>query len=79
MAIVSMTRTSRRLLRLISREQRKSGAWVISVSTPETWTLPHGLKAVYVPHLVAFNLETHVEVTEEQGKELDRMSHKGPA
>jgi len=79
MAIVSMTRTSRRLLRLISQEQQESGAWVVSESTPETWSLLHGLKTVYVPHLVAFNLETHAETPEEQGKELDRMIHKGPA
>lgn len=79
MAIVSMTRTSRRLLRLISQEQQKSGAWVVSESTPETWSLLHGLKAVYVPHLVAFNLETHAGTLEEQGKELDNMIHKGPA
>jgi hypothetical protein len=39
MTIVSMTRTSRRLLRLISHEQRQSGAWVVSESTPETWSL----------------------------------------
>lgn len=79
MAIVSMTRTSRRLLHLISQEQQKSGAWVVSESTPETWSLLHGLKAVYVPHLVAFNLETHAGTPEEQGKELDMMIHKGPA
>jgi hypothetical protein len=79
MAIVSMTRTSRRLLRLISHEQQKSGAWVVSESTPETWSLLHGLKAVYVPHLVAFNMETHAATPEEQGKELDHMIHKGPA
>lgn len=79
MAIVSMTRTSRRLLRLISQEQQKSGAWVVSESTPETWSLLHGLKAVYVPHLVAFNLETRNTTLEGQGKELDKMIHKGPA
>jgi len=79
MAIVSMTRTSRHLLRLISQEQQKSGAWVVSESTPETWSLLHGLKAVYVPHLVAFNFETHAKTPEEQGKELDIMIHKGPA
>jgi hypothetical protein len=79
MTIVSMTRTSRRLLRLISHEQRQSGAWVVSESTPETWSLLHGLKAVYVPHLVAFSMETHAETPEEQGKGLDHMIHKGPA
>ncbi|KEQ65857.1 uncharacterized protein M437DRAFT_18582, partial [Aureobasidium melanogenum CBS 110374] len=79
MAIVSMTRTSRRLLRLISHEQRQTGSWVVSESTPETWSLLHGLKAVYVPHLVAFNMDTHSETPEERGLELDRMIHKGPA
>ncbi|KAK6003646.1 hypothetical protein QM012_009417 [Aureobasidium pullulans] len=79
MAIVSMTRTSRRLLRLISHEQRKSGSWVVSESTPETWSLLHGLKAVYVPHLVAFNMELPGETLQEQGRELDHMLHKGPA
>jgi hypothetical protein len=74
-----MTRTSRRLLRLIPHEQQQSGAWVVSESTPETWSFLHGLKAVYVPHLVAFNIETHAETPEEQGKELDHMIHKGPA
>jgi hypothetical protein len=51
----------------------------VSESTPETWSLLHGYKAVYVPHLVALNMETHAETPEEQGKELDRMDHKGPA
>jgi hypothetical protein len=75
MAIVSMTRTSRRLLRLISAEQRASGAWVVSESTPETWSLLHGLKAVYVPHLFAFNLEEEVL----SPQQLDEMVHHGPA
>ncbi|KAH0278020.1 hypothetical protein KCU91_g2797, partial [Aureobasidium melanogenum] len=79
MAMVSMTRTSRRLLRLISHEQRQTGSWVVSESTPETWSLLHGLKAVYVPHLVAFNMDTYSETPREQGPELDRMIHKGPA
>nr|POE85541.1 hypothetical protein CFP56_43857 [Quercus suber] len=74
MAIVSMTRTSRRLLRLISAKQRATGAWVVSESTPETWSLLHGLKAVYAPHLVTFNFEDG----EKTADELDKMLHKGP-
>lgn len=76
MAMISMTRTSRRLLRLISMEQRTSGSWVVSESTPETWSLLHGLKAVYVPHLLAFNLDEGDDLTPQQ---LDQMVHKGPA
>ncbi|KAF2168336.1 hypothetical protein M409DRAFT_21771 [Zasmidium cellare ATCC 36951] len=75
MGIVSMTRTSRRLLRLISAEQRATGAWVVSESTPETWSFLHGLKAVYVPHLFAFNFEDGDMST----VELDNMVHRGPA
>nr|POE79539.1 hypothetical protein CFP56_07604 [Quercus suber] len=74
MAIISMTRTSRRLLRLISAKQRATGAWVVSESTPETWTLLHGLKAVYAPHLVTFDFEDG----EKSPEELDKMVHKGP-
>ena len=74
MAIVSMTRTSRRLLRLISAEQRATGAWVVSESTPETWSFLHGLKAVYVPHLVSLNLGEEVKTPQE----LDAIIHKGP-
>lgn len=78
MAIVSMTRTSRRLLRLISSEQQSTGSWVVSESTPETWSLLHGLKAVYVPHLIAFNFKPQNASLEASGKELDKMLHKGP-
>lgn len=74
MAIVSMTRTSRRLLRLISSEQIQRGVWVVSESTPETWSFLHGLKAVYVPHLFTFNFEDG----DMSPEELDRMVHKGP-
>ena len=74
MSIISMTRTSRRLLRLISQEQRATGSWVVSESTPETWALLHGLKAVYAPHLLAFNFKEGYKSPEE----LDKMIHKGP-
>lgn len=79
MAIISMTRTSRRLLRLITHEQRISGSWVVSESTPETWSLLHGLKAVYAPHLVAFKSEDAGDVSDASAaQQLDRMLHKGP-
>jgi hypothetical protein len=79
MSIVSMTRTSRRLLRLISAEQQASGSWVVSESTPETWSLLHGLKAVYVPHLLAFNSTSFQGSAEETTQELEQVLHKGPA
>jgi hypothetical protein len=78
MSIVSMTRTSRRLLRLISVQQRAFGSWVVSESTPETWSLLHGLKAVYVPHLLAFNSTSLQGSTKENALELERALHKGP-
>ncbi|SMR41457.1 unnamed protein product [Zymoseptoria tritici ST99CH_1E4] len=77
MAIVSMTRTSRRLLRLISLEQRETGNWLVSESTPETFTFLHGLKGVYAPHVVSFSFD------DGKGKgleteEMEEMVHKGP-
>lgn len=71
MSIVSMTRTSRRLLRLIHDEQIATGAWVVTESTTETFSFLHGLKAVYVPHLVSISKRT-------SPLKLDRMLHKGP-
>ncbi|RYP04581.1 hypothetical protein DL765_010137 [Monosporascus sp. GIB2] len=53
-AFVSMTRASGRLLRLISKVQRERGQWVVSEATLETFALLHGLKAVTVPHPIAF-------------------------
>ena len=71
-AIVSMTRTSRRLLHLIHNEQRNHGRWVVSESTAETFTLLHGLKGVYAPHPIAFDAEGATP------KAVDEVVHKGP-
>jgi len=78
MAIVSMTRVSRRLLRLISAEQRATGSWVVSEATPETWSLLHGLKAVYVPHLIAFNSSSLKGEPDSTALQLDEALHTGP-
>lgn len=75
MAAISVTRTSRRLLRLISVQQRDTGSWVVSEATPETWSFLHGLKAVYVPHLVTLHFDPDEAMTP---KKLDRMLHRGP-
>ncbi|RYO76129.1 hypothetical protein DL766_002747 [Monosporascus sp. MC13-8B] len=53
-AFVSMTRASGHLLRLVSKAQRERGQWVVSEATLETFALLHGLKAVTVPHPIAF-------------------------
>lgn len=78
MAIVSMTRTSRRLLQLITSEQRATGSWIVSEATPETWSLLHGLKAVYVPHLIAFESASFRGKTAPVAVELEKALHKGP-
>ncbi|KAI2604596.1 hypothetical protein GGR54DRAFT_652995 [Hypoxylon sp. NC1633] len=70
-AIVSITRSSRRLLQLVSEAQRETGRWVVSEATLETFALLHGLKAVTVPHPISFANEMKVE-------ELDADIHKGP-
>ncbi|KAM3422028.1 hypothetical protein BST61_g2404 [Cercospora zeina] len=74
MAMISMTRTSRRLLQTISLHQRQTGAWLVSEATPETYSFLHGFKAVYVPHLVSFNVGTG----DLSPKELNKLLHKGP-
>ncbi|KAH9907154.1 hypothetical protein F4778DRAFT_720883 [Xylariomycetidae sp. FL2044] len=72
MAVVSMTRTSRRLLGLVSEAQRQAGMWLVSEATPETFALLHGLKAVVVPHPVTFaNTMTPAA--------LDAEIHRGPS
>lgn len=60
-AIVSITRSSRRLLQLISDAQLARGQWLVSEATLETFALLHGLKAVTVPHLISFSEETKME------------------
>ncbi|KAI3318446.1 hypothetical protein HD806DRAFT_540296 [Xylariaceae sp. AK1471] len=70
-AIVSCTRSSRRLLHLVSEAQRQRGQWLVSEATLETFALLHGLKAVTVPHPIAF----HNDMTME---ELDANINKGP-
>ncbi|KAI1763166.1 hypothetical protein GGR53DRAFT_531718 [Hypoxylon sp. FL1150] len=52
-AIVSITRSSRHLLRLVSQAQGR-GQWLVSEATLETFALLHGLKAVTVPHPIYF-------------------------
>ncbi|KAH8648498.1 hypothetical protein BX600DRAFT_517880 [Xylariales sp. PMI_506] len=44
-AFVSVTRSSRRLLQLVSEAQREAGQWLVSEATLETFALLHGLKA----------------------------------
>lgn len=70
-AIVSITRSSRRLLHLIDEAQRERGQWLVSEATLETFALLHGLKAVTVPHPIYFTQEIGAE-------ELDAEVNKGP-
>lgn len=60
-AIVSITRSSRRLLQLIDEAQQVRGQWLVSEATLETFALLHGLKAVTVPHLITFGKGTKTE------------------
>jgi len=53
-AWVSITRSSRRLLQLVSEAQRESGQWLASEAMLETFALLHGLKAVTIPHHISF-------------------------
>ena len=71
LAIVSITRSSRHLLRLISDAQRHHGLWIVSEATLETFSLLHGLKAVTVPHPIFFNMNATAE-------ELESQINKGP-
>ncbi|KAI0173329.1 hypothetical protein GGR52DRAFT_542689 [Hypoxylon sp. FL1284] len=70
-AIVSITRSSRRLLQLMSEAQQERGQWIVSEASPETFALLHGLKAVTVPHPIYFNNDTDAE-------ELDANINRGP-
>ncbi|GAP82748.2 hypothetical protein SAMD00023353_0102840 [Rosellinia necatrix] len=70
-AIISVTRSSRRLLRLVSEAQRRRGQWLASEATLETFSLLHGLKAVTVPHPIAFGNGMVAE-------DLDASINKGP-
>ncbi|XXH06032.1 hypothetical protein Hte_012477 [Hypoxylon texense] len=70
-AIVSITRSSRRLLNLIDEAQRERGQWLVSEATLETFALLHGLKAVTVPHPIYFTKEIGAT-------ELDTEINKGP-
>lgn len=74
LAIVSITRSSRRLLRLVSGAQRGAGRWLVSEATLETFALLHGLKAVSVPHPIVFGGDEKMTL-----EELDANIHKGPA
>lgn len=70
-AIVSITRSSRRLLQLVSNAQRERGQWLVSEATLETFSLLHGLKAVTVPHPIYFADEMKIE-------KFDAEINKGP-
>ncbi|KAI0120261.1 hypothetical protein F4776DRAFT_665740 [Hypoxylon sp. NC0597] len=71
-AIVSITRSSRRLLQLVHEAQQGRGQWLVSEATLETFALLHGLKAVTVPHPISINKEMTAE-------ELDAEINKGPS
>ncbi|KAI1111447.1 hypothetical protein F5Y14DRAFT_425048 [Nemania sp. NC0429] len=71
-AIISVTRCSRRLLRLVHDAQRQRGQWLVSEATLETFSLLHGLKAVTVPHPIIF-------ASDLTPRDLDLAVHKGPS
>lgn len=82
MAMKAIRRASRMLLAFISDSQRENGSWVVLESTPETWALLHGLKAVYVPHLITFS-DTSIStdqqpITFDSVEALDQSLHRGP-
>ncbi|KAI0100990.1 hypothetical protein GGR51DRAFT_575118 [Nemania sp. FL0031] len=68
-AIISITRSSRRLLHLVHEAQRRRGQWLVSEATLETFALLHGLKAVTVPHPIVFDDQ---ETIEELAANIDR-------
>ncbi|KAI1126297.1 hypothetical protein F5Y10DRAFT_245305 [Nemania abortiva] len=68
-AIISITRSSRRLLHLVSQAQRRKGQWLVSEATMETFALLHGLKAVTVPHPIVFDAQM---TTDELVANIDR-------
>ncbi|KAH9893023.1 hypothetical protein F4778DRAFT_305082 [Xylariomycetidae sp. FL2044] len=72
LSVISVTRSSRRLLRLVSEAQREQGQWVVSEATLETFALLHGLKAVSVPHPILFAKDIKPE-------ELEAEINPGPA
>jgi hypothetical protein len=49
-AVITMSRSSRRLLNVMHEAQARSGLGLVSEMTAPSWSLHHGLKAVYVPH-----------------------------
>lgn len=71
-APVAMTRCSKRLLHTIHDEQTRTGRWVPSEATPETFTLLLGLKGVYAPHPVYIDGDWSPE-------EMNRLFNAGPA
>ncbi|KAI8950654.1 hypothetical protein F4801DRAFT_547888 [Xylaria longipes] len=73
LAIVSITRSSRRLLHLVSEAQQQRGQWLVSEATLETFSLLHGLKAVTIPHPIVFTDDVTPTM-----EELDANIHKGP-
>lgn len=81
-AFVSMTRASRRLLLLVSEAQRQRGQWVVSEATLETFALLHGLKAVTVPHPIAFANDMTAEAAETElnrGPRHSKAGGRGPS
>ncbi|KAI0132779.1 hypothetical protein BJ170DRAFT_718884 [Xylariales sp. AK1849] len=76
-AFVSMTRASRHLLQLISEAQRERGQWLVSEATLETFAFLHGLKAVTVPHPIAFADDVTAEKTEAEINRGPRHSKAG--
>lgn len=81
-AFVSMTRASRRLLLLVSEAQRERGRWLVSEATLETFALLHGLKAVSVPHPIAFDAGVSPRQADElvnQGPPHSRAGGKKPS
>ncbi|GIC93024.1 DUF3405 domain-containing protein [Aspergillus udagawae] len=49
-AVITMSRSSRRLLTLMHEAQSRRGLGLVSEMTAASWCLHHGLKAVHVPH-----------------------------
>ena len=71
-APVAMTRCSKRLLHAIHDEQVKTGKWMPSEATPETFALLLGLKGVYAPHPMYVDGDWTPE-------EMNKLFNAGPA
>ncbi|ETS77227.1 hypothetical protein PFICI_11101 [Pestalotiopsis fici W106-1] len=73
-AFISKTRFSHLLLQLVHEAQSQHGQWLVSEATMETFALMHGLKAVSIPHPIAFANSNDIMAA----RKPDQAIHMGP-